>query len=171
MHLWSHDIFLQCVNNYEYSNLMKVRILTPSKWIFINVLMFLNFQKKSRCFGETAWRWCFWQRCWKTCWRRKESSTYSKKNYYPCSPWPIQFEGHPRLRTLPHRFRYEILGRGQMVHICPKEFCNRGRGVATLGTGQKFKNGRPKAYFFMAYLKVKNPKVGSFLRASEVRKI
>ena len=77
--------------------------------------MFLNFQKKSRCFGETAWRWCFWERCWKTCWRRKESSPYSKKDYYSCSPWPIQFEGYPRLRTIPHRFRYEILGRGQMV--------------------------------------------------------
>ena len=34
-------------------------------------------------------------------------------------------------------------------------------------TGQKFKNGRPKAYFFKAYSKVKNPKVGSFLKAPE----
>ena len=37
----------------------------------------------------------------------------------------------------------------------------------TLDTGQKFQNGCPKAYFFKAYLKVKNPKVGSFLRAPE----
>ena len=36
-----------------------------------------------------------------------------------------------------------------------------------LDTGQKFKNGCPKAYFFKAYTKVKNPKVGSFLRAPE----
>ena len=37
----------------------------------------------------------------------------------------------------------------------------------TVDTGQKFKNGCPKAYFFKAYTKVKNPKVGSFLRAPE----
>ena len=96
--------------------------------------MFLNFQKKSRCFGETAWRWCFWERCWKTCWRRKESSPYSKKDYYSCSPWPIQFEGYPRLRTIPHRFRYEILGRGQIVsdRFCLKKnqiILATGRGI------------------------------------------
>ena len=34
-------------------------------------------------------------------------------------------------------------------------------------TGQYFKKGQPKVYFFKAYLKVKNPKVGSFLRAPE----
>ena len=42
-----------------------------------------------------------------------------------------------------------------------------GRGAYSVDTGQKFKNGRPKAYFFKAYSKVKNPKVGSFLRAPE----
>ena len=36
-----------------------------------------------------------------------------------------------------------------------------------LDTGQKILNGCPKAYFFKAYTKVKNPKVGSFLRAPE----
>ena len=37
----------------------------------------------------------------------------------------------------------------------------------TLDTGQTFKKGRPKAYFFKAYTKVTNPKVGSFLRTPE----
>ena len=36
-----------------------------------------------------------------------------------------------------------------------------------IDTGQNFKNSCPKAYFFKAYTKVKNPKVGSFLRAPE----
>ena len=35
----------------------------------------------------------------------------------------------------------------------------------TIDTGQYFKKGRPS--FFKAYSKVKNPKVGSFLRAPE----
>ena len=39
--------------------------------------------------------------------------------------------------------------------------------MCTVDTGQKFENGRPKAYFFKAYPKVKNPKVWSFLRAPE----
>ena len=34
-------------------------------------------------------------------------------------------------------------------------------------TRQYIEKGRPKAYFFKAYSKVKNPKVGSFLRAPE----
>ena len=37
----------------------------------------------------------------------------------------------------------------------------------TVDTGQYFKKGRPKVLFFQAYSKVKNPKVGSFLRAPE----
>ena len=36
-----------------------------------------------------------------------------------------------------------------------------------IDTGQEFLNCRPKAYFFKACIKVKNPKVGSFLRAPE----
>ena len=40
-------------------------------------------------------------------------------------------------------------------------------GTFAVGTGQKILNGRPKAYFFKACTKVKNPKVWSFLRAPE----
>ena len=39
--------------------------------------------------------------------------------------------------------------------------------ICPVDTGQYFKKGRPKAQFFQAYSKVKNPKVGSFLRAPE----
>ena len=44
---------------------------------------------------------------------------------------------------------------------------NSSKIAYTVDTGQKILNGCPKAYFFKAYAKVKNPKVGSFLRASE----
>ena len=47
------------------------------------------------------------------------------------------------------------------------EKMNYPRRAASLDTGQKFQNGHPKTYFFKAYTKVKNPKVGSFLRAPE----
>ena len=41
------------------------------------------------------------------------------------------------------------------------------QNVGTVDTGQYFWKGWSKAYFFKAYPKVKNPKVGSFLRAPE----
>ena len=49
-------------------------------------------------------------------------------------------------------------------------FCPRPKkqdAPCALDTGQYFKKGQPKAYFFKAYSNVKNPKVASFLRAPE----
>ena len=48
-----------------------------------------------------------------------------------------------------------------------RKYVTEGKNKCTVDTGQKFKNSRPKAYFFKAYEKVRNPKVWSFLRAPE----